>query len=83
MREARRGEWQTDEDIGQNIHDLFALDRRLNPANIRLHVANGKVFLSGVVTSHDERRLAGDLARCVPGVAEVVNEIVAVPTTER
>ncbi|HLG50219.1 MAG TPA: BON domain-containing protein [Chloroflexota bacterium] len=66
-------------DTAQMVRDALAYDERLNAANLVVRVADGIVTLSGVVFSEAERQEAEEVARQVPGVARVVNEILVVP----
>jgi osmotically-inducible protein OsmY len=69
----------TDEEIEQRIRDLFGTDERLNTAHVRVRVTDGSVHLSGFVMTEEERELAAELARSVPGVRAVVSELHALP----
>lgn len=65
-------------DTAQIVRDALAWDGRLNPANLLVHCGDGVVTISGVVTSDEEREEAADVARHVPGVKRVVNQILVV-----
>ncbi|HLG50490.1 MAG: BON domain-containing protein [Chloroflexi bacterium] len=66
-------------DTAQMVRDALAYDGRLNAADLVVRVADGIVTLSGLVFSEAERQEAEEVARQVPGVARVVNEILVVP----
>ena len=66
----------TDQEIEHGIRDRLVADPRLNPANPSVHVAGGRVRLSGHALSEEERRWAAEVVRSVSGVTEVLDEIV-------
>jgi osmotically-inducible protein OsmY len=68
-----------DDEIARSIRALFAAEERPNPATVALRVVNGRVHLGGVAASPEERDLAIELARSVPGVVEVLDEFVTMP----
>jgi osmotically-inducible protein OsmY len=70
-------------DTAQMIRDAIAWDGRLNEANLVARFSNGVATLSGVVTSEDERCEAEDVVAHVPGVKQVVNEILVVLEARR
>jgi osmotically-inducible protein OsmY len=65
-------------DTVQMVHDALAWDGRLNEANLVVHYGRGVVTLGGVVTSQDQRLEAEDVVSHIPGVTDVVNEILVV-----
>jgi osmotically-inducible protein OsmY len=70
-------------DTAQMVRDAIAWDGRLNEANLTVRFGNGVVTLSGVVTSDSQRAEAEDVARHIPGVTRVVNEILVVSVAGR
>ena len=76
-------ESRTDQDLTQNVRDLLAFSQEVNVANVEVHTNYGVVTLRGAVASADEREAAERIARSVPGVVDVVNQIVAVPSPRR
>lgn len=55
---------------------------RVNFHLIRVDARDGRVILSGVVPSTAMKRMAETLARSIPGVREVQNDLVADPEIE-
>ncbi|MER3469191.1 MAG: hypothetical protein C4314_04385, partial [Thermoflexus sp.] len=55
---------------------------RVNFHLIRVDAVDGRVVLSGVVPSTAMKRMAEMLARAVPGVREVRNELISDPEIE-
>lgn len=62
-------------DTAQMVRDALAWDGRINEANLTVDYGEGVVTLSGVVFRPEQRQEAEDVARNVPGVKRVVNEI--------
>ncbi|HZQ99535.1 MAG TPA: universal stress protein [Chloroflexota bacterium] len=71
---------RTDEEIEQAARTLLATEGAPSPANIAVHVAGGKVYLTGVVADAAERQRVLDLIAGVPGVAGIADELVTLPT---
>ena len=65
-------------DTAQMVRDALAYAGGLNEANLTVTVGGGTVTLQGVVESPRQRQLAEDIARNVPGVQQVVNEILII-----
>ncbi len=74
----------TGETIGQNIDDTnltayvkakLAGDKMVTLTRLSVQTTNGVVHLTGVVTSDQEKARAGEIARQVGGVRDVVNNI--------
>jgi len=55
------------------VLSAFALNRRLQPLELRVEVADGVVTLRGEAPDAEARALAGQVARQVPEVKEVRN----------
>lgn len=65
------GEWH----VGQSVHDAIERDGRLHGRRIRVRAMGSRVELHGQVKSLAERTEALEVARGVPGVSEVVNQL--------
>ncbi len=62
--------------IKTSVKAKLAADVRLSTlTNVEVNSTNGVVTLAGKVRSEEERRMAGDVARSVDGVARVNNEL--------
>ncbi len=81
----------TGETVGQNIDDAsittavkakLAGDHAGNLIRVGVETVRNTVYLTGVVTSQDYKERAGQLAREVKGVKDVVNNL-QVQRTER
>jgi osmotically-inducible protein OsmY len=62
-------------DTAQMVRDALAWDGRVNEANLIVRFSAGAVTLSGVVQTEAQRLEAEDVARHIPGVQRVVNEL--------
>lgn len=62
-------------DTAQMVRDALAFDGRINEANLVVLFGEGVVTLSGVLFSERQKEAAEDIARHMPGVERVVNEI--------
>jgi len=49
------------------------------PRQIFVSCTDGHIVLSGSVHGEEERRMAKDAAASIPGVTEVLNNIIALP----
>lgn len=78
-----RGPRRSDRAIEDDILDRIALHEGLDAGEIRVSVRGARVHLSGTVATRAEKRTAEWLAELVPGVEEVVNEIVVTRSLER
>lgn len=79
-----------DEQIKMNIVDELVWNSSVNAANVKVRADNRKVTLSGVVPSYLEKLIAAEIAKSVPGVYWVNNQInvsylstVALPSDEK
>ena len=61
--------------IDGKLEAIYALNSQLDALDIDTDVERGVVMLSGKVETRVERDLAGELARAVEGVQDVVNEL--------
>lgn len=65
--------------LEQRVLDRIELDSFLRERSIRLAVTGGTVVITGEVWTPLERQRAGDIARSVVGVVDVVNQLVVRP----
>lgn len=65
-------------DTAQMVRDALAMAGGLNEANLTVTYGNGTITLQGIVLSSKQRLAAEDIARHIPGVERVVNEILVV-----
>jgi hyperosmotically inducible protein len=64
-----------DDQISKTVRDRFDADGQLQGASIRVRADNGMVTLMGTVPNVQLKDRAADLARKVPGVRAVRNEL--------
>jgi len=64
-----------DDEVTKTVRNRLATDGQLKGASIRVRADNGMVTLMGTVPSAQARDRAFDLARKVPGVRAVRNEL--------
>jgi osmotically-inducible protein OsmY len=78
---ARRPTGPADEEIRGAIVRALARAGSIREFDIvHVDVENGEVLLSGVVSSTEERRSAGEIARQISGVSRVDNRITVATT---
>jgi osmotically-inducible protein OsmY len=70
------GQYVDDVTIGTRVKTRFAQDKDVSAMRINVDTLNGTVQLSGFATSEVEKAKAGQIARSVPDVKEVRNNIV-------
>jgi hyperosmotically inducible protein len=75
------GQYIDDKTIAARVKTRFAQDDRVSAMRIEVESLNGTVQLSGFATSEDERMRAAQIARAVPDVKDVRNNIVVRPAT--
>lgn len=84
---AAKADQQQDKQIAQQVIQRLQTEKtagRLKGFNIDLQVENGTLWLSGRVTSKEQQDKALDIARRVPGVKQVVNDIsIAAPAVAK
>ncbi|MEQ8234037.1 MAG: BON domain-containing protein [Gammaproteobacteria bacterium] len=80
---ATAGQAVQDAWIDGKLEGIYALNRQLEALDIDTEVKRGVVMLSGTVANRVERDLAGELARGVEGVQDVVNELDIKPDAPR
>lgn len=70
------GQYVDDVTIGTRVKTRLAQDKDVSAMRINVDTLNGTVQLSGFATTEAEKAKAGQLARSVPEVKEVRNNIV-------
>ena len=73
--EQSTGERIDDHGTSSRVKDALADDTQYKYGGVSVETFKGTVQLSGFVNSRDQKNRAGDLARRVAGVKEVVNNI--------
>ncbi|MCE4553113.1 BON domain-containing protein [Roseateles cellulosilyticus] len=73
------GQYVDDATIGTRVKARFAEDAQVSAMRIQVETLNGTVQLAGFATSQAEKDRAGQLARAVPDVKEVRNNIIVKP----
>jgi osmotically-inducible protein OsmY len=64
-----------DEALSQSVREKLANTSKVNLGAVNVISSNGTVYLTGTVTSLDERQQAAKIAWNAPGVATVVNTL--------
>ncbi len=59
-----------------SVKSKLITDEFIKARQINVDVSNGVVFLTGVVESSSQKRMAADIARSVDGVKRVENKLV-------
>ncbi len=70
------GQYVDDATITTRVKARFAEDRSVSAMRIQVETLNGTVQLAGFAASQAEKDQAGSLARGVPDVKNVVNNII-------
>jgi hyperosmotically inducible protein len=73
--EQSAGERMDDRNISSRVKTALAEDAQFKYDGVNVETFKSKVQLSGFVTSRDQKNRAGDIAKTVPGVKEVLNNI--------
>jgi osmotically-inducible protein OsmY len=73
--EVKPAEEDNDDELADAIRLVFEMDPMVHAEQIGIHIADGKVTLSGILTREEERRLAEMDAWSVWGVKDVHNDI--------
>jgi osmotically-inducible protein OsmY len=73
------GQYVDDTTITTRVKARFAEDKTVSAMRINVETLNGTVQLSGFATSQTEKDNAAQLARSVPDVKNVANNIVVRP----
>lgn len=69
------GEYFDDTSITTRVKTSLLANKDVSAAEVNVETFKGRVQLSGFVKTPDQRRRAGEIARSVKGVNEVVNDI--------
>lgn len=64
-----------DDDIARDVRQELERNLRIKPKQIHVEVRDGVVHLRGSVSTVSQRWVAEDLARWIPGVVDVINEL--------
>lgn len=80
--EVQPSEKHTDQQIGRRVESLLASEAQLNAERMDITVEEGKVTLSGTVSSYGQRGLAENTVARVQGVKSIENRL-AVEVPER
>jgi hyperosmotically inducible periplasmic protein len=70
------GQYVDDATISTRVKARMAEDANVNALRIQVETLNGTVQLAGFATNQSEKDRAGQLARDVPGVQQVRNNII-------
>ena len=73
------GQYVDDKTISARVKTKFAADKEVSATRIQVETLNGTVQLSGFVPTAAEKQKAGEIARSVPDVKDVRNNIVVQP----
>ena len=76
------GQYVDDATISTRVKARFAEDRDVSAMRIQVETLNGTVQLAGFAASQDEKDKAGQVARGVPDVRSVVNNIIVRPPAQ-
>lgn len=74
--QSRVGEYVDDKVIATRVKARMAEDPTVSAMRTQVEVLNGTVQLSGFATSQAEKERAGEIARAVPEVKELHNNII-------
>lgn len=73
------GQYVDDKTITARVKTRFASDKEVSATKVQVETLNGMVQLSGFVPTAAEKQRAGEIARSVPDVKDVRNNIVVQP----
>ncbi|MBC7781656.1 MAG: BON domain-containing protein [Proteobacteria bacterium] len=73
------GEYVDDATISNRVRARFVEDSQVSAMRLGVETMQGTVQLSGFAANTTERQRAGDIARNVPGVKNVRNDVVVRP----
>jgi osmotically-inducible protein OsmY len=79
--EQSTGEQVDDHSTSSRVRSALAQDTQFKYDGVSVETFKGTVQLSGFVTSKDQRNQAGDIAKKVSGVKEVINNITVKDST--
>lgn len=72
----------TDEKIKQEILDQVGRDTRVKDSEVEIEVRSGTVTLKGRVPHHASRKAAEEIAKAIPGVLSVENQMTVLYPTK-
>jgi osmotically-inducible protein OsmY len=75
------GDNRSDDQISNDVLNALAGTERIDVAKITIQVENSTVHLSGQVLEDGDRDMAESITRNVPGVHQVVNELIVMAPT--
>lgn len=75
------GQYVDDATVATRVKARFAEDSQVSAMRIQVEALKGTVQLAGFATSQAEKDRAGQIARAVPDVKEVRNNIIVKPAT--
>lgn len=70
-----RGYRRSDKRIHEDVGEYLARHGRIDAGRIQVSVDDGEVTLAGIVGTHEEKRLAENVAEACPGVKEIRNKL--------
>ena len=70
-----RNYWRADERIQEDVCDRLTQAGQLDASDIEVQVSRGEVTLGGQVDSQQSKHMAEDIAKGVPGVRDMHNQI--------
>jgi osmotically-inducible protein OsmY len=76
------GQYVDDATITSRVKTRFAKDDQVSASRVQVETLNGTVQLAGFVPTQEEKDRAGAIAREVPDVKDVRNNIVVRPPTQ-
>jgi hyperosmotically inducible protein len=76
------GQYVDDSTITARVKKRFAEDPQVAATRINVETMKGTVQLSGFATSETERLRAAQIARSVPDVRDVRNDVIVRPATQ-
>lgn len=77
------GQYVDDATVATRVKARFAEDSNVSAMRIQVEVLQGTVQLAGFATSQAEKDRAGQIARGVPDVKEVRNNIIVRPPSDK
>lgn len=80
-RQSSVGQFVDDSTITARVKTRLAQDPKVSATRIEVETLKGTVQLSGFATSDTEKLRAGEIARSVPDVSSVRNDIIIRPPT--
>jgi osmotically-inducible protein OsmY len=69
------------EHLRAELEDALANDVRVDEQGINIDLVAGTVYLTGIIPSYYQKRIAGQLAARIKGVLDVSNELIVRPVS--